>query len=437
MPPEAMAAAAPGRTTYAQASIFFADQQSPFDGAYNYATRVEVTGPRDDKQLAEACRRLTRATPALRVRMGIDEWTGEVVYWFVPDDPEVRIHDCTGAPAMADAIIDAATLEPFDVDEGPLTRYLVLRTGPGRAIAAVVTHHLILDGLSHARLAERFAQCLAGAVPPDDSWPYVQLVERIRVAEVRARKADRGYWLDRVPARVLEAAAVPFTAGPVPFTAEPPTRHLLTIDGQTRSGLRQLGAECGTSLFQTLVAAVHHALPSRAGAPSLLCAATSQRPVEGTHQDVIGCFINMVPLLAQRHPGESAWDLLRRESGQWAQDVRRRHFPLVELVHHLDPTHRLSRMDSVMVSYRRSSRAVEVIAGGVRCTASLVFSFPAAKTDLSVRFFDHGESLWCEVQWAPGVPEPVGAAVLEDLLASFSSAAGLDRQPVRVGGGVG
>jgi Condensation domain len=404
--------------TYAQASLYFAEEKAVAEGAYNIATKIDVRGPITDRELVGACRRLTCAIPALRVRMGIDEWTGEVVSWFAQDDPSIELNDCDSDLAAGDALIEAATRRPFDVDEGALNRYLLVRVHPELAIVVMVAHHLIMDGLSHARLTERFARCLTESIETDDPGDYVELVDWIRGAEAKALQQDRDYWFNRIPADVLSAARLPRDD----TVHERVTRHLLTIETDDTARLNAMAEASGASLFRMLMAVVHRALPPRESTRSLLCAAASQRPVEGTHQHVIGCFVNMVPLAAHRFPGESAWDMLGREAPGWGQDVRHRHFPFVELAQHVDPGRRLtSRLDSVMVGYRRTPRAVHVRAAGIDCTTSLNFRYMTAKTELSVRFFDYHDQIDYEVQWSQHLPDKVGEALLADLADRFAS----------------
>lgn len=411
--------------TLAQAGLFVAEEQSTTDGPYNLPIRLEVRGAVPEDRLAAACRTLSAGTAALRVRMGLADTTGEIVQWFAPDPPEVLLRAAPESPAAVDALLAHATLRRFEVDEGPLARFLVLRTAPDRATVLLVVHHLVSDGVSHVRLAERLAGCLVGAtVLVQDEPAYVELVRRVRAAEQKARLVDQAYWFDRV--RPLDLAELPVTAGLLPSRS---ARQLLEFDADLVSRLREAGSAAGVSFFALLVAAVHAALPVPAGGRTVLCAAASQRPTESG--DVVANAVNEVPLTADRAVAGSVLELARAEGPGWAEDLRRRNHPYIDLVHHVTrhggPGASLNR---VMMAYRRLDRTLQVRAGSVSCSADLNFRFPIAKTELAVRVFDHGAVLQCEVQWNERLPDPDGerfsrsfAAVLADCVGRTPPAA--------------
>jgi hypothetical protein len=128
-----------------------------------------------------------------------------------------------------------------------------------------------------------------------------------------------------------------------------------------------------------------------------------------SYDDVIGCFVNQVPLRARREPGDLLPDLVARENIRWNTDLRRRNFPFLDLASHMScPAHEPARLDTVMLGYRRTPRDVQVRRHGLTCSASLKFTYLAQKTDLSVRFFDFGTELECEVQWGERLPDWAG-----------------------------
>lgn len=421
-------------STCSQASLFFAEEKARVGGAYNIATRIDVEGPLDDHDLVVACRRLHAAIPALQVRFCLDPWTGEVKYRFGTEPPEIQMHDCRdeiAAAAGVEAIADQAARQPFDVDEGTLSGFSVIRIAPGRAAVILVAHHAIMDGLSHARFTERFARCLTGPIEQDDPARYAELVLRIREAEQQARMLDGDYWRERIPADLAARAALSANVSPDPT---PLSRHTVVVDRESTGRLIAIGRQAKVSLFKVLVAAVHCCLPRTDSAETVVCAASSQRPPGLGYDDVIGCFVNQVPLRARRGPGDWLPDLVGRESARWDTDLRRRNFPFLDLAAHMSrPARESARLDSVMLGYRRTARDVQVHRHGVTCSASLKFTYLAQKTDLSVRFFDFGEELECEVQWGERLPDWVGNEFLGGLevaLAGYCADA-----PVRVAAG--
>jgi len=85
------------------------------------------------------------------------------------------------------------------VDEKALSRFVVIRTAPTDVTVALIVHHLILDGVSYARLSRRLGDAMAGPIAPDSEDAYVDLVHQVLRAEQEARARDRGYWEARIP----------------------------------------------------------------------------------------------------------------------------------------------------------------------------------------------------------------------------------------------
>lgn len=401
--------------TLSQAALFFAEEKALTGGGYNFATHLDVRGPVTDQDLVAACHRVVAATPVLRVRMGLDSATGDVVYWFTDEQPPVELQHCVDMdPAAVDALVDAATRLPFDVDEGPLTRMMVLRLGSRHAAVVLIAHHLAVDGVSHARLVERLADAVAGPIEPDGQAPYAELVRRIRTAEDEARITDQEYWLDRVPNNLLSATRLPCHA-PARDVA---TRRVLRLDpANHRHGV------AGASAFQVLMAAVHRALPPADSTHTVLCVAASQRRPASAEGAIIGSFVNEVPLVCGREPVDSVTDIVRREGPRWTQDLRRRNVAFIDVAGRVaaagaGPPY----LDSVMVGYRKTARCVVRRHHGLVCRAELDYRYPLAKTELSVRFFDYPDRLECEVQWGGQLPDSAGEAFVGRLRGDWGMA---------------
>jgi hypothetical protein len=404
--------------TFGQASLYFAQAWLDWESAYNTSISVDVHGPVSDCRLAYACRTLYRGTAALRLRMGIDRRTGDIASWFDDGEPDIEQHDCWGAgrPAVA-ALVDSATRRSFDADEGAMTRFLVVRTGADTATLALVFHHLVSDGSSHRELTEQLARSVTEDLPPDDGRVYTGLVRRVREAELAARRADRDYWFARITSG-LGAVQRSRLGGPPP--APVIGRQVFVVDGAGMEALDAVAAATGASRFRLLIASIHRALPLPGAGRSVVCTAAAQRP-PGPGPCTVGCFINQVPLVATRRDGDTAATIAEREGGGWREDLRRRYFPFTDLARRADSGEFASvRLDSVMVGYRTTPRALRWRAGDVICSADLTNWYGAPKTELSVRFFDHGNEMQCEVEWRDGAREGAGQRFAAMLAATMS-----------------
>jgi hypothetical protein len=412
--------------TPGQASLFFAAQRAVSECAYNVPTVVEVRGRVSDAELLAACRRLVDRTPALRLRIGIDSRTGRVVQWISADHPEIDFVELPAGRAqpIADYAEDRAR-EAFEPDEGPLCRLVVVRSGPVDAAIIAVTHHLIIDGVSHPELARRMGDAVADALAEQPDEQYAELVRHVLEAQAESRDRDHDHWAGRLPAGARLPRWRP--AGGAGLADREPSgvadgRRLLALGP---AATRQAAAEAAdVGLFCYLVAAIHRCVPATGGDLSVVAAATSVRPRSGSHDAVTGCFINEIPMLADL-AGPAAGSiraLAVAGAPDWKGDLRRRNYPFVDLASRVghDGDAQALRMDSVIVSYRRTPRVLTWSRDGLGFSADLYPRYPMAKNEISVRFFHHPDSLEYEVQWGRNLPVGLGEAFTADLASALA-----------------
>ena len=91
-----------------------------------------------------------------------------------------------------------AAAEPFDVDEGELSRVIAVRIGEDHAALVVVTHHLVIDGISHPMLARRMARAITGTLTEQSESRYVEVVRHVLENEERSRRTDSPHWHARL-----------------------------------------------------------------------------------------------------------------------------------------------------------------------------------------------------------------------------------------------
>lgn len=406
--------------TLGQASLYFAEAWQERDGAYNMTISAQVCGPVSDQRLADGCRNLYQATAALRLRVGIDARTGGVCSWFDDGEPDIEYRDRRGASRAAlAALADNATQRPFETDEGPMTRFVIVRTGPGTATLQLVFHHLVCDGVGVTELGERLVRCVTEELPRDDGHSYASLVDQVRATELAAQRDYRDYWRARI-APGIEVAGLPRANGEV---HAPSGSVTFRLGRRAVAALDATAAAAGSSRFRLMIASIHQALPESGAAVSVVCTAASQRPPGPAGQRIVGCFINQVPLLATRRDGDTAATIAAREDAGWREDLRRRYFPFTDLARRAESA---ARLDSVMVGYRSAPPGLRRRVGAVTCSADLINRLGAPKTELQVRFFDHGAQALCEVEWGDGLATGVGqrfAATLADQVTGSSACA--------------
>ncbi|MGM1059511.1 amino acid adenylation domain-containing protein [Saccharothrix sp. Mg75] len=214
-----------------------------------------------------------------------------------PPSPAVQVVPRDPRPAFrvldvddVDRALDADLAEPFDLAVGPPLRLTVLRSGPGRQVLVLTSHHVLSDGWSAPRiLTELFALYAGGALP--EPVPFSRYLRHLstldRAEHLRAWRAEladlpEGDYLTRGRDVVVGAA------DPVLFRVDAPLVAELTREA-ARRGLTP------NALLQGAWAAVLAARSGRRDVCFGAMVANRTADVEGV-EEIIGLVAGTVPV---------------------------------------------------------------------------------------------------------------------------------------------
>ena len=148
IPPRPDRAAFP--LSFAQQRLWFLDQLSPGDPAYNIHGAVRLRGALDLAALARSLRAIAARHEILRARFPTVEGRAEQVI-APPGGPALPVVDLTALPAgrREGEVLRLAVAEaraPFDLARGPLLRTALLRLAAEEHVALFTVHHIASDG---------------------------------------------------------------------------------------------------------------------------------------------------------------------------------------------------------------------------------------------------------------------------------------------------
>src|SRR5262245_34972313 len=167
--------------SFAQERLWFLQRLEPHSVAYNLQANIRFDGALDGKALEQALAALVRRHELLRSRF--PEVDGRPVLRI--DEPATPGHGLSDLSALpeADRAREAdrvATLEirrPFDLANGPVCRFHLLRLREDRHELLVTQHHIVTDGWSIALLVREVLGLYAAfregrAEPPAPALQY-------------------------------------------------------------------------------------------------------------------------------------------------------------------------------------------------------------------------------------------------------------------------
>jgi amino acid adenylation domain-containing protein len=285
----------------------------------------------EPQRLREAWQRLIGRHPILRTAFAWDglEQPLQLVYRQVPEaweEQDWRDRDCS-PEALASFAAQQREL-PFSFDRPVLQRVQLLRLDAGRYRLVWTYHHLLLDGWSSARLIEEWLGRYVGEGTDAQAGRYGDYIDWLQRQDPLVGEA---FW----KARTATLDAPTLLAGTSPVTAAQAQQHLLELDleAEATEALKDFARSQRVTLNTLVQAAWLLLLQRHSGQRVVCCGVTlSGRPAElAGSADMLGLFINTLPLIAEpvAHQPLAGW--LQRLQGETLQLQEQAHVPLYEV----------------------------------------------------------------------------------------------------------
>ncbi|MFI2202812.1 amino acid adenylation domain-containing protein [Streptomyces sp. NPDC020192] len=349
--------------SWTQERIWFEEQLRPGDTAYHMPVTLRVRGPLDVPALQRAVDALVTRHDALRTVF--DPADGEPRQRVLDEDAvtvTVRTHDTRGLADPEEAAYSAvrrAAREPFDLAHGPLLRVLAVRYADDAHLLLVSAHHLIADGRSFAVLFDELSRLYTdpgtALKPPRRGFAETVRAEREQLGEAAADELV-AWWrrhLDGVP-RVLELPA----DRPRPAVrGHRGASRRLELDAAAGQAVRELARAHEATPFMTLLAAFGVVLARQTGQERLVVGTPASTRGPGD-RDLVGCFLNTLPLKVDAAGAPAFADLLGRLREDALAAFARQRVPFGRLVADLAPERDLSRGRLVQVFFNMLPPAV-------------------------------------------------------------------------------
>ncbi|MFQ6398317.1 non-ribosomal peptide synthase/polyketide synthase, partial [Nocardia sp. KC 131] len=231
----------------------------------------------------------------------------------------------------ASDLIEADRMQRFDLTAPPLIRFTLIQIGEQEWSLVVTNHHILLDGWSMPLLMRDLLVLYAtnadsAGLPPVRSYRYF-----LDWAAQQDNSASKAAWT-----RALQGVSEPT------LLARPQTgREITTLSGEYRfeleetatAGIVALAAELGVTVNTVLQAAWGLVLGRSTGQDDVLFGTTvSGRPAElNGVENMVGLFINTVPVRVAFDPAESPRALLTRIQGEQADLLDHHHIGLADI----------------------------------------------------------------------------------------------------------
>ncbi len=397
-----------------QRSLWFLHRLAPESPAYNIAgaARLHPADTADVAALGRAFQGLVDRHPMLRATF-TDTPDGPVQRVAERAEAAFEVVDATGwSDAEVRERLQAEAFRPFDLSAGPLLRSALLRRG-GEAFLALAVHHIAADFWSMAVLARELGALMAGETPPPPAVLYTGFARRQE--QLLASPAGERlweHWCERLAG--APQLDLPTDRPRQPVQALRGGSRTVSPSAERMEAAGRLAATHGCTPFVALLAAWQAVLSRWSGQEDFLVGAPMAGRSAREWRDVVGYFVNPVPLRADLAGDPTVRELVARARGTALDALEHQELPFALLAERLQPERDPSRppLVAALLTFEKAPEpelaalaAFAVGVPGVRLSVgdlvleSLTLASPAAQVDLSLMAAELPDGLAVSLHW--------------------------------------
>ena len=309
--------------SFAQQRLWLIHQMDPEGFLYNVPRALRMQGVLDADVLERSLNEVVRRHEVLRTLF--PSQAEQPVQRILPSfHVPLPVTDLTAVPEDArDGEVQRVALEfyrcPFDLKQGPLIRACLMRLSERDHVLVVVMHHIVSDGITggllFGELGSIYGSFIAGRSSSLPNLPlqYADFAQWEREWLTDPVLEDKlGYWRKHLagsPA-ILDLP----TDLPRPATrAYRGKSSSFLLSKAASDEVKALSQRQGVTLFTALLTALNLLLTRWSGSNDLVIGTVSANRSQAEVENLIGCFVNFLPLRVQLNPAsEKAVQVLEK-----------------------------------------------------------------------------------------------------------------------------
>ncbi|HEY4832386.1 MAG TPA: amino acid adenylation domain-containing protein, partial [Waddliaceae bacterium] len=346
--------------SYSQQWFWFLDQQIQDSALYTIPFLLEFTGDLDISILQKALHIIVHRHEILRTIFRVETDVPEqIILSIVGTDVRYKdLRDHKYPEEDAKRLIEAEAKRPFDLTQGPLFRFLLMRTKEKHYHFFLNFHHIIFDGYSIGVFVNELKIL----------YESYKLMQANPLKDLETQYMDYTHWQSNIKNRALEEElenwwfkklndAPQFLNLPI----DRPRPHIQTysgalfefaiVDQRDILNLKHLAQQHESTLFMVLLAAFHVFLSRYTGQSDIMIGI----PVSGrTHHaldSLIGCFVNTLPLRTQSLRESAFLDLLKCVREWLLEALEHQDIPFEKIINKLKIERSLSHASLFQVMF--------------------------------------------------------------------------------------
>lgn len=325
--------------------------------AYNLSLSLHFTGRLNENALRKSIGQLHQRHESLRATF-TEDGAQMIIYESRSVDlphQNLEAFDKTAQQDILDQYHEQNARSPFDLFNGPLTRFALFRFSSEEYLLTITVHHIICDGWSLGILLEDLsrlynAACLGQlpAVKPLLFSDYV--IRSVEYEQSKEYHEALNYWkreyqgdvpVFEIPSDFPRPARRTYTG----------TRENFILPAATANEIKKIGARYGSSFVNTLMSVFEILLFKYSGSADVVIGLPTAGQAAKEMYDLIGHCVNFLPLRSQPRPEQPFAAYLKQRKSKTLVDYEHQQFTFGTLLKELKIDRDPSRIPLTPMSF--------------------------------------------------------------------------------------
>ncbi|WMJ02940.1 amino acid adenylation domain-containing protein [Pseudomonas chlororaphis subsp. aurantiaca] len=335
--------------SHGQQSLWFIHKLNEASAAYHIAMTLRLRSPLDRAALERAYGLLLQRHPALRARFS--ERQGQPVQEIPPRVlPDIGVYNLAGqSREQVQEALQAAHRQPFDLQQGALSRLRLFICGEHDTLVLWTVHHLVSDAWSQWLLLDELLHgyaALCRGEQPLLAPLMASFADFVREEEAfllsAAGQRQRDFWKARL--------ANPEVRLNLPLDFPRPKAQTfngaslaIQCGNELSEGIKALAQREGVTVFTVLLAAYQCLLARYSSDRQVWIGSPVSGRIEQRFNPLVGYFVNSVVLTADLRANPSFSELLQQQKQVVLEALENQRVPFARLVQDLNPPREAGR----------------------------------------------------------------------------------------------
>lgn len=285
------------QASYQQEQLWFIDSLAEGNNQNNVSSLITLTGELNVMKLENSLNTIIKRHEALRTHFLDEEGIVKQVIkqWMFY---ELETVDLTNSNQKLDEILKMKSSKPFNLEEGPLFRALLIKASEEKHHLLWVSHHIIWDAWSYTVFMNELTNLYnsTSATKLEDltiQYPDFSLWQREHLTGNRLDELNK-FWKEKMANTEVTELMTDFPR-PKELNLEG-SRYKKALSKDVLEKMKYLAEQAGTTQYMTLLAAFKILLSKYTQQEEIVVGTPSANRVNSQVEKLIGFFVNMVPI---------------------------------------------------------------------------------------------------------------------------------------------